>query len=389
MSASLGRSQTRFGPGNCRRSGLARLFGAMGAIAALTLGLLLASCGTQPVMPTRSTPPSTATDAQGLTPSPQPRLMRSAARMPDGYRLPFQRWGHSEQPQIVVLGLHGFNDYSQAFEPLGKHLAKTGVTTYAFDQRGFGRTRQPGLWHGSKQLTADLRILIGLLRAQHPQARLILAGESMGAAVALSADATAPLDVDGLLLIAPAVWSRNSMPWYQRLTLDIAARVVPGLKLTGEGVSISPSDNQPMLIAMGRDPLVIKATRIEALWGVTNLMDQAVAWRDVRRRHDQPPTLVLYGERDSIIPPLAFCRFISAGPVDAPEFQLLLYAAGWHMLPRDLQGARVRTDIATWAQNPSATLPSAELIGASAKRLRRFCSSKAGVEVDAPAGLGR
>ena len=305
--------------------------------------------------------------------------MPTAARMADGYRLPFQRWGGAEQPQVVVLGLHGFNDYSQAFQPLGADLAEHGVTTYAFDQRGFGRTRQTGRWHGSDQLSADLRTLIGLLRARHPQARLILIGESMGAAVALSADAEAPLAVDGLVLIAPAVWARASMPWYQRAALALAAHTVPGLKLTGEGVSISPSDNQPMLQAMGRDPLVIKATRIEALWGVTNLMDQAVAWPAVRRTRDpQPPTLILYGEHDSIIPPRAFCRFIDAVPLDAAALRFLLYADGWHMLPRDLQGARVREDIATWVQDPNTALADGEGVSARVEQLRRFCSAKAG-----------
>ncbi len=312
-------------------------------------------------------------------PSLQPRLMQDAARMADGYRLPFQRWGPIEQPPIVALGLHGFNDYSQAFKPLGEHLAKRGVTTYAFDQRGFGRTLQTGRWHGSEQLSADLHTLIGLLRSRHPQARLILIGESMGAAVALSADHEAPLDVDGLVLIAPAVWSRDSMPWYQRIALAIAASTLPGLKLTGEGVPIHPSDNEPMLMAMGRDPLVIKATRVEALWGVTNLMDQAVAWPDARRsRNQQPPTLILYGEHDSIIPPRAFCRFIDTVPLDTTALRFMLYADGWHMLPRDLQGARVRADIATWVQDPNAALADAEGVSASIEQLRRFCSSKAG-----------
>ena len=116
-----------------------------------------------------------------------------------------------------------------------------------------------------------------------------------------------------------------------------------------------------MLQAMGRDPLVIKATRIEALWGVTNLMDQAVAWPAVRRTRDpQPPTLILYGEHDSIIPPRAFCRFIDAVLLDAAALRFLLYADGWHMLPRDLQGARVRADIATWVQDPNTALADAE-----------------------------
>lgn len=361
------------------------------SLTVFALGLLLASCAAQSLTPTVSSLPSTETvDRQGLKPLLQPRLTDDAARMPDGYRLPFQRWGPSAQAQIVVLGLHGFNDYSQAFKPLGEHLAEIGITTYAFDQRGFGRTRQAGRWHGSEQLSADLRRLIALLRARHPQARLVLIGESMGAAVALSADTEAPLDVDGLVLVAPAVWSRDSMPWYQRIALAIAARTLPGLKLTGEGVPIHPSDNEPMLIAMGRDPLVIKATRVEALWGVTNLMDRAVDWpeQDQHRDRQQPPTLILYGERDSIIPPRAFCRFIDAVPLDE-QTRLMLYADGWHMLPRDLQGARVRADIAAWLHEPRASPTYTETISASAQRLRRFCLSTAGVEVDASAKLGR
>ncbi len=378
---------------------------------ALSLGLRLSGCAVRcatSTEPTSCSPPQEAIDAHPRSPLLRPRLMRDLARMPDGYRLPFQRWGPTEetreQPRIVVLGLHGFNDYSQAFKPLGEHLAEIGVVTYAFDQRGFGRTLQTGRWHGSEQLAADLRTLIRLLRARHPQARLILIGESMGAAVALSADAEGPLDVDGLVLIAPAVWSRDSMPWYQRLVLEIAARTLPGLKLTGEGVPIHPSDNEPMLIAMGRDPLVIKATRVEALWGVTNLMDRAVDWPGQTQGRQRPPTLILYGERDSIIPPHAFCRFIE--PVALNErVRLALYENGWHMLPRDLQGKRVRSDIASWLQDPRAALPSTEEVilstepraepstapgaGRSPDRLDRFCASTAGVEVDATVRLSR
>jgi acylglycerol lipase len=351
------------------------------AASALSLYLMLASCGTSALMPVSATPPASKTVEQASVPSLKPRLMHGAARMADGYRLPFQRWGHSEQPHTLVLGLHGFNDYSQAFKPLAEHLAEIGVSTYAFDQRGFGRTRQTGRWHGSKQLTADLRTLIGLLRARYPHARLILIGESMGAAVALAADTEVSLDVDGLVLIAPAVWSRDTMPWYQRIALSVAAQILPGLKLTGEGVPIRPSDNQSMLTAMSRDPLVIKATRVEALWGVTNLMDRAVSWPITDRGAQQPATLILYGEQDSIIPPHAFCRFIDTVALD-DRTRLVLYADGWHMLPRDLQGDQVRKDIGTWLQDKSAALPSGEAIiaddDARGDRLRLFCAKTLG-----------
>ncbi|WP_242519045.1 alpha/beta hydrolase [Thiorhodovibrio winogradskyi] len=344
-----------------------RIRASLGIQIALLLSLMLSACGTQTLAPVAC---SSITNPERCI---EPRLLPFEARMRDGYALPFRRWGNTEQPGIIVLGLHGFNDYSQSFQPLGAHLAEHGITTYAFDQRGFGRTRARGRWHSCEQLTADLRTLIRLLRARYPQARLILIGESMGAAVALSADAEAPLDIDGLVLIAPAVWSRASMPWYQRAALALAANTVPGLRLTGEGIAITPSDNLPMLRAKGKDPLVIKATRVEALWGITNLMDQAVAWPDAQRHRDrQPPTLILYGKRDSIIPPRAFCRFIDAVPRDAPAIQLQLYADGWHMLTRDLQGARVITDIATWLRGPTA-LTGGGMIESSHEPLRELC----------------
>lgn len=299
-----------------------------------------------------------------------PVLALDHARMDDGYRLPLQVWSGGPEPAIVLLGLHGFNDHARAFAPLGEDLARLGITTYAPDQRGFGASAQAGRWHGSDRLAADLRLLIGQLRARHPDARLHVAGESMGGAVVLAALAHGPLPVDGLILIAPAVWSRDTMPWYQRLVLEGAVRTLPWLKLTGEGIRLSPSDHIEMLRAMSADPRVIKATRVDALWGITELMDRA----QTAAPHLQTPALILYGERDEIIPRNAFCRFIAKLPRDDPALDFVLYREGWHMLPRDLQGERVRTDIAVWMRHPGmATLPSGEGTGLDSTRVRDFC----------------
>ncbi len=313
------------------------------------------------------------------TPTPvlAPELAGTQARMPDGFRLPLRVWGPA-QSDTLALALHGFNDYSNAFAPLAQRLAADGMRVYAVDQRGFGASRLAGRWHGSDQLTADLRALIRALRAQHPDTRLVVIGESMGAAVVLAALADGPLDADALVLIAPAVWNREGMPWYQRLVLDTAVRVAPGRVLTGEGVPIHPSDNIEMLRGMGADPLVLKGARVDALWGVTNLMDRSLA--GIGQLHG--PTLLLYGERDRIIPPRAFCRMLDRLPPepqwDALGLRLVLYRHGWHMLPRDLQGARVRHDIAQWLHDPTAPVPSGEAVAPESARLRNFCQQHGG-----------
>ena len=74
-----------------------------------------------------------------------------------------------------------------------------------------------GLWAGASALTADLRRAARLLRARYPDPPLYLLGDSMGGAVILAASAQdAPLPAEGVVLVAPAVWSRATMPALRR-----------------------------------------------------------------------------------------------------------------------------------------------------------------------------
>ncbi|WP_295386111.1 alpha/beta hydrolase [uncultured Thiodictyon sp.] len=297
------------------------------------------------------------------------QLTTVAAVMDDGYRLPLRRWGDPGKARGLVLALHGFNEHAGlTFAQLGPALAARGFLVYAYDQRGFGATEQRGHWAGADQLIADLRTLAGLLHQRHPRLPLYLVGESMGAAAIMAAGA--PADTAGTVLIAPAVWSRDTMNPLQRLALTLAANTVPWLELTGKGLKRPPTDNLTMLRTYADDPLIIKATRVESLWGVTNLMDRARAAAPHLRR----PALVLYGEHDRIIPREAFCAVLGDLPAPAPDLRLVLYAHGWHMLTRDLQRERVIDDIAAWLTNPQAPLPSGEEIARDSPRLRRFCT---------------
>jgi alpha-beta hydrolase superfamily lysophospholipase len=98
-------------------------------------------------------------------------------------------------------------------------------------------------------------------------------------------------------------------------------------------------------------------------------MDQAQA----AAVHLQTPALLLYGEQDEIIPKNAFCRFLAKLPGKDPGLTFVLYEHGWHMLPRDRQGARVRADIAAWLANPDAPLPSGEATSPHGRRASAFC----------------
>ena len=284
----------------------------------------------------------------------------------DGTRLPLRRWETeggaesgtsssepSSKPRAVIVALHGMSDYSNAFDMPGKVWAKLGITTLAYDQRGFGRSDNSGVWAGAEAMRADLDDAIAAARLRYPGVPVFALGESMGGAVVLTALASdSPPAVDGVILVAPAVWSRGDMPLTYRAALFLAAHLVPGMILSnnaaGRVVTIIPSDNEPMLRALGRDPLFQKKTRTATLYGLADLMDEARTAPD--RIKTAPPILFLYGAHDQIIPPAPTQAVIAAMGAKAPKipFEVKRYEHGWHMLLRDLEGESVDKDVADW-----------------------------------------
>jgi len=280
--------------------------------------------------------------------------------MADGAALPLRIWLPKGEIKAVVLAVHGFNDYSNAFEGPARALAAYGIATYAYDQRGFGAAPLHGLWPGRWQLADDLATASRLVRARHPGTKLYVMGESMGAAVAIVAmtgeTATPRPDADGLILVAPAVWGRQTMNAFERGALAVGMRLMPGVTVSGRGIiQITPSDNHEMLRGLARDPLVIKSTRIDSIYGLVDLMDAAFASAN---RLDVP-LLYLYGQRDEIVPKKPTELMIEHLPPARRAVQRVAwYANGYHMLMRDLDSAVVMGDIASWIAERRAPLPS-------------------------------
>jgi acylglycerol lipase len=274
----------------------------------------------------------------------------------DGAQLPLRTFPAPQQPKAVLIALHGFNDYSRAFEGVADYFAKADIKTVAYDQRGFGGAPDRGQWAGTDVLVKDFLALVHIVRREHPGLPLFVLGESMGGAVIAVALAQEPENqIAGVILVSPAVWSRDTMPWYQRFGLWLGDALAPWWTVTGKVLNIVPSDNRPMLIALGKDPLVIKETRLDALNGLSDLMDQAMV--SVPRLKDR--TLLAYGLRDVIIPRRPMIGLLERWPQEAtPNFRFGLYPDGYHMLLRDLQGSVVWQDMVSWMLEPLAPLPS-------------------------------
>jgi len=309
---------------------------------AFTLALALLASACAPVI-LEAGPPVT-----------EPRLAGHRVITADGTALPLSSW-LPEHPRAVVVAVHGFNDYSEAFEDVGPALATRGVAVYAFDLRGFGQAPGHGYWAGTPSMADDLTTVTRLVSARHPGLPLYLLGESMGGALVMVTMAHTPHPpVAGVILAAPAVWDRGDMTVFERIALWLASHTMPWMTLSGRGLNIRASDNDDMLRKLSRDPLVIKETRIDAIHGLCDLMDAAAA--AAPRLH--LPALILYGEHDEVVPADPAYRMMAHLPDNPGSQRTAVYANGYHMLLRDLEGRLVIDDIAWWISHPDQPLPS-------------------------------
>ncbi|MEL6724852.1 MAG: lysophospholipase [Pseudomonadota bacterium] len=274
----------------------------------------------------------------------------------DGAELGLTVWDTETAPQIVIVGVHGMNDYANAFHMAAPYWAERGVKTYAYDQRGFGRSYGRGEWPEEESMREDLRTAVRLVKERYPDTPLAVVGISMGGAMAMTAFGSdnPPEGVDRVVFSGPGLRGWGSIPVVQRIALWTSVRVRPGWVVRPPRfVKIEPSDNIEMLQRLWADPLGIKTNKIEQVHGVVTLMENA--HRATPRLTTDVPMLLTYGAKDIVIPEAGVRRTARRLPA---HVRTAYYPEGYHMLLRDLQAETVFEDVLTFLTDPEAPLPS-------------------------------
>jgi len=282
-------------------------------------------------------------DGRGVDPSARDPACIAAAQI------------YAVEPDVVFIAVHGMNDYAGAFRSAGAWWAANGATVYAYDQRGFGRSPGWMIWPDHDVMRKDLVTAIAVARQRHPGARVAVVAESMGAAMAITAFAEpgAP-KVDALILSAPGLRGWGALPWFYSASLWVSSHVRPDwIVVPPRGVRVVATDNNAKLREMWFNPLVQKSNRIDSVYGVVSIMEEADA--RIARLPSDIPTLLLYGAKDEIIPVEGVMRATAKMP---PHVKTAYYTKGYHMLMNDLQAETVWRDVLAFVRNPESPVAS-------------------------------
>ena len=267
------------------------------------------------------------------------RLVRAR----DGLELRVYQWPAMGAPRAHLLLVHGIAEHAGRYRHVGAQLANAGITTHAYDQRGFGGSGGHRAYVDRwSQYHDDVEDRLAEVRSAAGGLPVVLYGHSMGGLIALGytlADPPRPLP-DLLVLSAPAIDS--AVPGWKRRLADILGNTVPRFAIANTFPRGGLSSDPAVEAAYLADPIAVHRTTTRL--GVSLFREQDRVRAVLADGAPLPvTTYVLHGADDPIVPESASRTLDGRANVTRRVYQGL-----HHESHNEPSGATVINDTIAW-----------------------------------------
>ncbi len=268
----------------------------------------------------------------------------------------YRKWiSESIEPEVVVIGIHGFCgaaiDYANLGNYLLQHRSRAGL--YAYEVRGQGSDpihERRGDIGDPQDWYRDLFAFTQLVKERHPGAKIVWFGESMGAMIASQALRESPANepiCDGLILSSPIVRFRDDIPAWTPGLVQIAATTLPLARVSldtlsgGQDVQMTQTSRHTEQSKKNSYSVEAYTLRlIGALAGhIDNMNDCATRFRS--------PVLVLHGGKDYFNNDSDVRGFVARIPSGVSK-TYHNYPQSYHLLMYDAKKEVVFRDVDLW-----------------------------------------
>jgi alpha-beta hydrolase superfamily lysophospholipase len=261
----------------------------------------------------------------------------------DRLRFAYRAW-LSPDPLAHLLIVHGLSDHSGRYESIGRAFAAMGVSSWAFDLRGHGRSAgRRGHASGFSRLLEDVDAFRALVAATAgPGAPLFLLGHSLGGLVGIRYVQEYPDAVRGAIIVSPWLGTALAVPrWKTGLAAGLS-RLLPALPFAANVPEQHLSRDPAVGKAYREDPLVHDTITPRLFVEVQAAMKLAV----VRAAAIRPPLLVLLAGADRIVDTeraLLFARAARGGRAEIRRVD-----GAYHEILNEPDAARHIAAIGAW-----------------------------------------
>ncbi len=260
----------------------------------------------------------------------------------NGLKLYYQNWHPQVVARAVLVIVHGIGGHSGIFTRMVEYLVQRNYVVYSFDLRGHGRSPgQRGYINNWAEFRTDLSAFLKLVISQEGDLPLFLMGQSLGATIALDYVLREANQLQGLILMSPALGLAGVSPW--KLWLGkMLSHILPHFALdTGLDLSAGSRDLE-VIAANSRDPLRHRQGTARL---ATELL-KTIDWINAHARDLQVPILILHGGADRVTVPESSRIFFERLILTDKERRE--YPGSYHELHNDLNYQEVLADMWHW-----------------------------------------
>jgi acylglycerol lipase len=266
-----------------------------------------------------------------------------------GLKLFARSWRPEGPVRGVVVIVHGFKSHSGLYEWTAGELVRSGLSVYAFDLRGHGKSEGERYYiEKFADCVDDLNTFVALAKSREAGLPVFVLGHSAGGVISCLYALDHQKDVAGI--ICESFAHEVPAPDFALAILKGLSHIAPHahvLSLKDEDFSRDPK----FVAAMKSDPLIVHTP------GPSQTIAEMVR-ADERLRKEFPliklAVLILHGTSDKAAKASGSQHFYDkAGSTDKT---LKLYDGHFHDLLNDIDKDRVMGDIRSWivARIPSA-----------------------------------
>jgi acylglycerol lipase len=278
---------------------------------------------------------------------------------PDGETFSYSLWAADlsagESPRAIVVAVHGLSGAALDYEPLGHHLARQGIETFAPELRGQGNdplVSRRGDLARIEDWYADLRAFLALVRGRHPGVPIYHYGESMGAALLTQfvAQAHEPDLPAGLMLASPVVVVPQVPQWWMLILFRLFLIVWPTYRLNFRKAIELERNNPAKWVTRDEAhrrwfetvPHKIDSYTVRFFKCLFELIDGCLE----AAPRVCVPLLVIYAAHDVFIAPARVEQFFAR--LGSADKELHFFAESYHLLLHDHDRALVLQRIEKW-----------------------------------------
>ncbi|HEV2130411.1 MAG TPA: alpha/beta hydrolase [Longimicrobiaceae bacterium] len=260
-------------------------------------------------------------------------------------RLFYQAW-EAAQPSSALLLIHGQGEHSGRYAALAADLVPQGISVYAMDQRGHGRSEgRRGHARRFGELLEDVDRFRALIAAQlTAQLPLFLLGHSFGGLVALryvQEQPDAPLR--GAILSSPLLGLGFAPPAWKTALARVLTRLLPMLRFANEVNAAHISRDADVVVRYREDPLVHSWVTPRMYTEILAAMRQTLEQRDRLRL----PLLFLVAGDDRIVAAQTTAEFARGL---GGEVELRVFEGFYHECLNEPERHRVVREIVGWIE---------------------------------------